>query len=74
MNRAKKGEVNKMLSNLSNIPPCPGIKEPLSFISNFLFIKDSSKSPITANMDMDIARSIIDKKLMFFDYFWDIFK
>ena len=65
--KAKKGEVNKMLSNLSNIPPCPGIMQPLSFIFNFLFIKDSIRSPMTANIEIIVARIIIANKLMFLE-------
>ena len=34
-----------MLSILSNIPPCPGIKFPKSFIPTVLFILDADKSP-----------------------------
>ena len=35
-----------MLSILSKIPPCPGIKLPKSFIPSVLFNVDADKSPI----------------------------
>ena len=40
------GAINRTLSILSNIPPCPGIIFPKSFISAVLFIVDADKSPI----------------------------
>lgn len=39
------GAINITLSNLSSIPPCPGIKFPKSLISTVLFIVDADKSP-----------------------------
>ena len=39
-----------MLSILSNIPPCPGIKFPKSFIPAVLFMADADKSPIWLNI------------------------
>ena len=39
------GAINITLSNLSSIPPCPGITFPKSFISTVLFIADAAKSP-----------------------------
>lgn len=40
------GAINIMLSILSNIPPCPGIRLPKSFIPTVLFNVDADKSPI----------------------------
>ena len=42
------GAINRILSILSNIPPCPGIIFPKSFISTYLFILETAKSPICA--------------------------
>ena len=44
------GAINITLSNLSNIPPCPGIKFPKSLISTVLFILDAAKSPNWLNI------------------------
>ena len=38
-----------ILSNLSNIPPCPGIIEPKSLISQFLFTDEAKKYLDTNN-------------------------
>ena len=38
--------INIMLSILSKIPPCPGIRFPKSFIPSVLFNVDADKSPI----------------------------
>ena len=40
------GDMNIMLSILSKIPPCPGIRFPKSFIPSVLFNVDADKSPI----------------------------
>ena len=40
------GAANNKLSNLSKIPPCPGIIFPLSFTFACLLNLDSTKSPI----------------------------
>lgn len=40
------GAINIMLSILSKIPPCPGIRFPKSFIPSVLFNVDADKSPI----------------------------
>lgn len=44
------GAINIILSILSKIPPCPGIKFPKSFIPSVLFSVDADKSPIWLNM------------------------
>ena len=44
-----------MLSNLSNIPPCPGIIFPLSLTFDSLLNFDSIKSPRVPNMLIIIA-------------------
>lgn len=46
MMKYKKGIKNRLTSNLSNKPPCPGSRLPESFIPEDLFMKDSAKSPI----------------------------
>lgn len=45
-NKYANGAINITLSNLSSIPPCPGIKLLKSFIPLYLFILDAAKSPI----------------------------
>ena len=44
------GAMNIMLSILSKIPPCPGIRFPKSFIPSVLFSVDADKSPIWLKM------------------------
>ena len=44
------GAMNIMLSILSNIPPCPGIRFPKSFIPTVLFMVEADKSPIWLRM------------------------
>lgn len=48
-----------MLSNLSKIPPCPGIIVPKSFILQNLFIAEKDKSPICPAILAIIAEIII---------------
>ena len=51
MYKYTKGAANNKLSNLSNIPPCPGIMFPLSFMFACLLNFDSTKSPIVPISD-----------------------
>ena len=51
--------INIMLSNLSNIPPCPGIKLEKSFVLYYLFIEENTKSPIWPNIvRINVTRTI----------------
>ena len=50
-------------SNLSNTPPCPGKKLPVSLIFPFLFKNEKNKSPIWHAKEVSIAIIIILKLL-----------
>ena len=51
MYKYTKGATNNKLSNLSNIPPCPGIILPLSLVLTCLLNFDSTRSPVVPNME-----------------------
>ena len=46
-----------MPSNLSNIPPCPGKKFPVSFIFAFLFRNEKNRSPNWHAKDVEILKN-----------------
>ena len=51
MKNINPSNINKILSNLSNIPPCPGIIFEKSFLPKYLLIAEKTKSPNCPNID-----------------------